>query len=372
MVAKKKTSKKTAKQRSRLAVIGAGWGRIRSWRWWWRWPAYIVIFLAIFFTLSALVDRLYRPVKNPVYGVSFSIPYAQELGNDWQANYQALLKDLGFKHLRIMSYWEAIEPQQGQYDFKDLDWQFDQANKYGAKISLAVGLRQPRWPECHEPDWAAQMKVESPEWRSGLYAYMQAVVDRYKNNPALESYQLENEAANGWFGYCRGGVAPKSRLNEEFVFMKSWDPKHPTWMSLGDEHGLPLGTPVPDAYGFSIYRIVYSTNTPIHFYATYPITVWYHRFRAAIISKIHHRPVYVHELQLEPWGSKATIEMSIAEQNRSMSVSQMHKSILFARKTGIKDEYMWGGEWWYWRMTSLHDPGPWNAIKEELRAAKQP
>jgi hypothetical protein len=372
MVAKKKKSKKSSIRANFWAFISVGWQKIRGWRWWWRWPAYIVIFLIVFFSLSSLVDRLYRPIKHPVYGVSFSIPYAQELGNDWQANYEALLKDQGFKHLRIMSYWWAIEPQDGKYDFKDLDWQFDQANKYGAKVSLAMGLRQPRWPECHEPEWAAQLPAESPQWRSKLYTYMRAVVERYKDNPALESYQLENEAANGWFGYCRGGVAPKSRLNMEFSLMKAWDTGHPTWMSLGDEHGLPVGTPVPDAYGFSIYRIVYSTNTPIHFYVTYPITIWYHRTRAFIITKLHHRPVYIHELQLEPWGSKATKELSIAEQDKSMNVSQMHKSILYGRKTGIKTEYMWGSEWWYWRKTSLHDPGPWNAIKEELQAANQP
>jgi hypothetical protein len=114
MVAKKKTSKKTAGRFRWLAPVGAGWRRIRSWHWWWRWPAYITIFLFIFFMLSSITDRLYRPVKRPVYGVSFSTEYTQELGTDWQANYTALLQDLGFKHLRLMSYWEQIEPQKGQ------------------------------------------------------------------------------------------------------------------------------------------------------------------------------------------------------------------------------------------------------------------
>ena len=320
--------------------------------------------------MSWTVDLIWRPIKDPVYGVSFSKEYADELGNNWQDNYTALLQDLGFKHLRLMTYWELIEPTPGHYDFKDLDWQIAQANKYGAKVSLAMGLRQPRWPECHEPDWAANLKDESSAWRDALYSYMHAVVERYKDNPAIESYQLENEAANGWFGYCRGGVAPKSRLNEEFRLMKQWDYVHPTWMSLGDEHGFPLGTPVPDAYGFSIYRIVYSTNTPIHFYTTYPITIWYHRLRIFLINHIKHRPVYIHELQLEPWGSKATKDMTIAEQNKSMSVAQIHKNIEFSLKTGIKDQYMWGAEWWYWRKVHYNDSGPWNAIKQEIQKAQ--
>jgi hypothetical protein len=363
-----KTTPKAARQKNgKLSVFR---NRVRGWRWWQRIPFYILVFLLLFALLSSVVDRLWRPVKNPTYGVSFSIEYANELGNDWQANYLALLNDLKFKHLRLMSYWELIEPAQGQYDFKDLDWQIAQAQAHGAKVSLAMGLRQPRWPECHQPDWASQMKQESPEWRNQLYTYMHAVVEHYKNNRAIESYQLENEAANGWFGYCPGGVAPRQRLTEEFNLMKKWDPNHPVLMSLGDEHGLPVGGPVPDAYGFSIYRIVYSTNTPIHFYVTYPITIWYHRLRAFIIEHTHHRPIFIHELQLEPWGPKATIELSVKDQDKSMSVSQMHKSIEFARKTGIKDEYMWGAEWWYWRKVHLNDPGPWNAIKQEVQAVQ--
>jgi hypothetical protein len=152
--------------------------------------------------------------------------------------------------------------------------------------------------------------------------------------------------------------------------VKKLDQNHPVYMSLSDEHGLPMGQPVPDAYGFSIYRIVYSTNTKIHFYVTYPITDWYHRLRTVAIREIQHRPVYVHELQLEPWGSSATENLSIAEQNKSMSVSQIHKSIHYSEKTGIRLQYMWGGEWWYWRKTHFNDPGPWNAVKQELQAVQ--
>lgn len=346
--------------------------RAKAMRWWVRWTLYIVIFILVFQAVSWFIDdALMRPVKNPQYGVSFSIQYAEELGNDWKANYLALLNDLHFKRFRLMSYWDQIEPQSGKYDFRDLDWQVNQAEAHGAKVSLAIGLRQPRWPECHEPDWAKAMPVESSQWRKALYNYITTVVNRYKNNPAIESYQLENESANNWFGACRQGPAPKGRLDYEFAMVKRLDPKHPVWMSLSDEHGFPLGTPVPDAYGFSIYRIVYSTQSPIHFYLTYPITDWYHRLRAWAIVHIKHRPTFIHELQLEPWGSKPTEYLTIAQQNQSMSTRQMKESIMFARKTGIQLEYMWGGEFWYWRLTHFHDPGPWNVIKQTLAQSQQ-
>jgi hypothetical protein len=65
----------------------------------------------------------------------------------------AIFSDLKIRHIRLVSYWKDIETSPGEYDFSKLDWQFDMANKYGAKVSLAMGMRQPRWPECHEPSW---------------------------------------------------------------------------------------------------------------------------------------------------------------------------------------------------------------------------
>ena len=340
---------------------------VKSLPWWQRWPIYLVCLGLILSFFSWLADELMPEVPNPDYGVSFSEPYAKELGNNWQANYLALLNDLHFKKLRLMSYWEDIEPQPGVYNFSDLDWQVQEATAHGAQVSLAIGYRQPRWPECHEPSWAAAMPIESPQWRNALYSFIQTVVNHYKSDPTITSYQLENEAVNTLFGGdCRGGNAARDRLVYEFNLVKKLDPSRPIFMSLSDEHGLPFGKPIPDAYGLSIYRIVYSTTFPIHFYATYPITDWYHRLRIFAITHIQHRPVFIHELQMEPWGNKPTEDMTIAEQNRSMSVAQMKKSLRFARKTGVQTQYLWGGEWWYWRLTHFHDPGPWNIIKQAV------
>jgi hypothetical protein len=351
--------------------MAQGWAKLKTYRWWVRWPVYIILVYLVIASLSWTLDKAMPKVKDPQWGVSFSKEYAQELGNDWKANYLALLDDLGFKRLRLMSYWEDIQPQPGHYDFKDLDWQIAEANAHHAKVSLAIGYRQPRWPECHEPTWAEKLKENSPAWDDALFNYMHAVINRYKDNPAIESYQMENEVANAWFGSCRGSIPPRERLIKEFNLVKSWDPAHPVWMSLGDEHGLPIHQPTPDAYGLSIYRVVYSTNTPIHFYITYPITDWYHRLRVAIIQHTKHRPSFVHELQLEPWGSKATVDLSVKEQDKSMSVGQMKKSIAFSEKTGLQLQYMWGGEWWYWRLTHFNDPGPWNVIKQTLNQSPQ-
>jgi hypothetical protein len=70
---------------------------------------------------------------------------------------------------------------------------------------------------------------------------------------------------------------------------------------------------------------------------------------------------------MEPWGPQATRELSIEEQNKSMSLKQMHRNFAFGRKIGTNDIYTWGGEWWYWRKVKFGDNGPWEVIRSETR-----
>ncbi len=61
------------------------------------------------------------------YGVSFSAKYAEELGLDWRQAYLAMLCELKFERVRLMSYWDIIEASPGIYNFDDSDWQIKQA-----------------------------------------------------------------------------------------------------------------------------------------------------------------------------------------------------------------------------------------------------
>lgn len=355
----------TASKRMRSKHASLVWKRIQELRKWQRILVYIISSLLAIALFNTLVDATFKPVKNPNYGVSFSTKYAQELGLDWRKTYIALLDEMKLREFRLMSYWDLHEPMPGIYDFADLDWQIQQAHDRGAEISLSIGMRQPRWPECHQPQWYNHLPKERQD--AALLQYLKVTVERYKNHPALKSYQLENEAVNTWFGTCTKDDIRPERLQAEFDLVKALDPHHEVWMSLSDQHGLPVGTPVPDKYGYSVYRIVYNDKTkPFKFYLTYPTPVWYHRLRAAWIDIFKDREIFVHELQLEPWGPEATVNLPVEEQNESMNLRQMEKNVLFARKIGRQDIYTWGGEWWYWRKTVHNDPGPWEKAREMM------
>jgi hypothetical protein len=297
--------------------------------------------------------------KNLRFGVSFSVKFARQLGVDPRQNYLALLDELGVRRFRLMSYWDEIEKQPEQYDFNELDFEMNEAAKRGAKVTLATGLRQPRYPECFMPEWAKTLPLAEQYQR--LDRYLTVVTERYRWHPALESLQLENEALNTVFGVC--AHFSRAQLVSEFNLIKRLDPRHPVIVNVSNEFGLPLRAPRGDKIGFSVYRRLYD-QTITHTYVNYFFfpALW-HRVRAALIERYLHRTVFIHELQGEPWGPAGTEQLSLAEQNKSMDAARLLKVADYARRTGIKDIYWWGGEWWYWRKVKFNDPAPWESAR---------
>lgn len=323
-----------------------------------------LILVGIWFTAAALSFHLTPASPNYTFGTSFSPRHAADFGLDWKENYTALLDDLEIRSYRLMSYWDDIEATPDAYAFDDLDWQMDEAAKRGAKVSLAIGLRQPRWPECHEPAWA--VNLSEAQWRTEFFDYLEKVVKRYENHPALESFQLENEAFAWWFGDCR--LQPdRELLQAEFAQVKSWTDT-PILMSLSDQYGIPLQGPIADSYGYSLYTKVYNSLIPGTYVEPSP-PIWYHRARADVLRSVYGTPLFVHELQLEPWGAQSTRLLTVAEQDKTMNAERINYNLLYARKLGIENIYTWGSEWWYWRLQQ-GDPSIWNAVKEAVRESK--
>lgn len=288
------------------------------------------------------------------WGISFSSKQAHHLGLDSRQVLTALLDELGARRLRLMSYWDEIEPQRGQYDFQELDWQIKEASKRGAEVSLAIGLRQPRWPECHYPQWVGSLPVE--EQFEAQKTFVTEVVKRYRHESTVKSWQLENEALNKGFGLCT--TFDRGRLQEEFNLVKQLDPGRPIILSLSDEAGLPLRQPRGDLIGFSVYGRYYYSGSLGNRYITYPLPAWFHTLKAALARQWLGRESIIHELQAEPWGPKAIPELSPAEQDETMSLGRFEGMTEYARKIGVKDVYLWGAEWWYWRREA-GDPRFW-------------
>lgn len=297
-------------------------------------------------------------------GVSFIPDYAQSLGVDPMQTMDALI-GIGVKQFRLVSYWSDMEPAPGNYDFSQLDWEFQKAERAHASVVLSLGLRQPRWPECHAPSWVNTGAPES-QWEPQLLSFMSAVVNRYKDSPALEKYQVENEYFLQGFGNCSND--DRGRLVAEYNLVKKLDPKHAIVVGRSNNAiGFPDGQPKPDEYGISVYKRVWDGGVT-HRYLEYPFPPWYYAFLAGWQKIFLHRDMMIDELQAEAWPPKGQSiqQTSLAEQNKSMDAKRLKQRFDYGKATGMKQIELWGAEYWYYRKTVLHDPSLWNVAKKEF------
>lgn len=282
------------------------------------------------------------------YGVSFSIKQCRNFGIEPKACLRWLIKQMGFRRFRLMSYWNELEPTPGVFDFAALDEQVEIIKKHHGVITMCLGVRQPRWPENHWPAWAWQLPKR--ERTAALLRFVETVVERYKDNACIVSWQLENEALLAAFG-TRPEV-DRLRLRAEYKLVKRLDPSRPVVMTTSTSWGIPLRRPIPDIVGFSYYQVFYGAKKQQ--YSTAFHTPRLHRLRALLIKLLWRRPSFIHELQLEPWGPQNIWEMNWEEQKKSMSPEQIERNLNLARATKLAPVDLWGGEWWYWAQKKGH------------------
>ena len=297
-------------------------------------------------------------VINPErFGTTFSLKQCRNFDLDGPATLEWLIDQAGFRRFRLMSYWNEHEKSPGEFDFAPLDWQLKRVANAGGQVSLCLGARQPRWPENHWPEWAWQLDVVDRS--KALLCYLQTVVERYRDWPVVISYQLENEALLTNWGERSEVLRP--RLLREYALVRRLDPCRPLVMTTSTSWGVPVRTPIPDVVGFSFYHTLYRDGG-YHHSLLYP---WVHRLRKNLIWLIHRKPVFIHELQLEPWGPAAIWEMSELEQVKSMNPAQIAKNIALSQAIDAYPIDLWGAEWWYWRLLQ-GDATIWEAVKRSI------
>lgn len=360
----KTDKKKNRKGSGKASFKRRIWSLIRGHKWVSFFLAFFLLFYAQYAALSSWYINKHKdePLK---IGTTFIPSYAKSFGLDPEDTLDALINDMGFERFRFVSYWRDIEKKQGTYDFTKLDWQLKKAEQAGAEVTLSIGLRQPRWPECHVPKWVEG--TDKKQWYPKLKDFMRATIEHVKGKPYIVSYQLENEHFLNVFGHCSDYGHDRERLIDEFNFVKSLDPDRPVILSLANNYfGLPLGEPRPDEFGISVYKRVWD-NTVTKRYFEYPFPARYYTWRSALTEIFTGKPSMLHELQAEPWGPESIKKMSVEEQSRSMDAEALEERIDYAVDTGYRKIDMWGAEWWLWRKEKLNDTSLWNVVKDKLK-----
>lgn len=293
------------------------------------------------------------------WGVNFSAKHAAALGLDWRAVYTALLDDLQARRVKISLDWDALEPRQGEFFFEDADWQIAQAKKRDTQLTLVIGMKTMRWPECHVPAWANSLSKK--EQQVAVLELLEAIVTRYKNSPSVYRWQVENEPLFP-FGDCPW--RDRRFLEKEVALVKSLDPTHPVVVSDSGEFSLWFqGARIGDLVSTTMYRRVWFHE--IKRYVKYPLPPVFYARKAQLIKTLFGKEVIGGEVQAEPWGpGKSLANTSLREQDADFGMAEFRANVQFAKQTGFSEFYLWGAEWWFWRKHVARDETFWQEARK--------
>ncbi|MBP7992239.1 MAG: beta-galactosidase [Candidatus Magasanikbacteria bacterium] len=296
------------------------------------------------------------------YGISFSKNYANDLELDWKKTYIDILTELKPAYIRLGAEWNGIETEQGKFNFSDLDFMMNEAEKHNAKVLLAIGQKVPRWPECHYPLWYRDLNPK--EQREATLNYIEKTVANYKNHPALEIWQVENEPYISFdFGECK--IFNRDLVKYEIALVQQLDPNHRTVITDSGEMSLWHETvQAGDLFGTTLYRAVAGPMGWKFYYNWLPPGLY--KVRAFWQGRTP-QTFFISELQAEPWYSgTGPKDTPIKEQELTMSPKRLQANMDVAERTGASRAYLWGVEWWYFMKEKNNDARYWELVKNKL------
>ena len=296
------------------------------------------------------------------FGVSFTHHHAESLELDWKETYTAILDDLQVKRMRIAAYWDRIEIEEGQYDFSDVDWQVEEAQKREVDLVLAFGVKTPRWPECHIPEFY----MENKEGReNALLAFEKVLVERYKNYDNIIYWQVENEPFLPFFGECPEGAVDEELVDKEIALVKGLDSTRKIIVTDSGELSLWWqAAERADIFGSTLYRIIHK---PPFGYVEYPLGPNFFRVKALLARLVTGQKNFIiSELQAEPWPKAWILHVSVEEQFKTMNPERFEEIIEYTQKTNFSEAYFWGVEWWYWLKEKHNLPEMWEIARKVL------
>lgn len=279
------------------------------------------------------------------YGMSFNTMYAEELDLSWNETYDAILDDLGVRKLRLAAHWPMVEPEPNIYNFTELDYQIGRAEEVGATVILAVGRRLPRWPECHVPEWTTSLTKQ--ERQSAQLDYMEQVVNRYKNSPAVIMWQIENEPFLEVFAFEHCGELDKNFLDKEISFVRELDSTRKILVTDSGNLGTWAGAySRGDVFGTSVY--VHFWNPELGQFRTV-LPPWFYRVKENLMRAIYgKKETLLIELSAEPWLLEPIADVPLQVQFSRMNLEKFEDILEYAEETRYDTQYLWGAEWWYW------------------------
>ena len=356
--------------------------------------ALLVPFLAVaplhlLMPASAKAHGLSAPVQ---VGTSFSPRRAAYLGLDPRAAF-IRLEAMHFRVIRLSSYWDEVS----QTGYDELDWMMNEAKRARQPIVLTVGMKSLGWPEFFIPPSAVpaaglqqgQDVASDSSLRDAALSFVNDTVLRYRDNPALVAWQIENEPFNRagpqrlWIDaeFLRDEITSVRQLDthqrprivnafshfnllfDQASARQGFDLRQ--WLGFDADSAERDGLGVlsrGDVLGLDVYTAIgYRFLGQDHM--SHADSDWPDRLaRVHQVATQQGKQTWITEAQAEPWESAAN---SYANP-RSTSPQAIRSIFANLKDAGFTTVLFWGSEYWLWRED--HGDARWTeTIKTILR-----
>jgi len=357
-----------------------------------------IVLLVPFLAIAPLHLFMPAPVKAhgvaaPVQvGTSFSPVRAGYLGLDYRSAFKRL-EAMHFRVIRLSSYWDQVDKE----GYDQLDWLMNEAQRARQPIVLTVGMKALGWPEFFVPasvtDLATlnqgQDVASDSSLRAGTLAFVEDTVLRYRDNPALVGWQIENEPFNRagpqrlWIdaGFLRDEISSVRQLDHHhrplivnafshfnLVFdqasaRQGFDLRQ--WLGFDADSAERDSLAVlnrGDVLGLDVYTAIgYQFLGQDHL--SRADGDWPDRLaRVRELAKRQGKQAWITEAQAEPWDSAQETYIDPKSTN-PVAIRSVFENL---KDAGYGTVLFWGSEYWLWRADN-GDPRWIDAIKAILR-----
>jgi hypothetical protein len=352
-------------------------------------PLLAVAPLHLLMPATAKAHGVVAPVQ---VGISFSPRRAAYLGLDVRSAFTRL-EAMHFRVIRLTAYWDQID----QDGYGELDWMMSEAKHAGQPIALTVGMKGLGWPEFFIPDSMmpaaglvqGQDVASDSSLRDATLSFVSDTVLRYRDNPALIAWQIENEPFNRagpkrlWIDaeFLKDEITRVRQLDghERPLIVNAFSHFNLVFDQASARQGFDLrqwlgfeadsaerdGLSVlsrGDILGLDVYTAIgYSLLGQDHM--SHADSDWPDRLaRVRDLVRKQGKQAWITEAQAEPWESATN---SSAEP-KSTSPQAIRSIFANLKDAGFSTVLFWGSEYWLWR-AEQGDPRWIDTMKAILR-----
>jgi len=356
--------------------------------------AMIVPFLAIApFHLFMPAPVKAHGVAPPVQvGISFSPVRAGYLGLDYRSAFKRL-EAMHFRVIRLSTYWDQVDKE----GYDQLDWLMNEAQRARQPIVLTVGMKALGWPEFYVPASVTDLTTlnqgqdvaSDASLRAATLAFVEATVLRYRDNPTLVGWQIENEPFNRagpqrlWIdaGFLRDEISSVRQLDghhrrlivnafshfnlvfDQASARQGFDLRQ--WLGFDADSAERDSLAVlnrGDVLGLDVYTAIgYQFLGQDHL--SRADGDWPERLaRVRELAKRQGKQAWITEAQAEPWES-AEDTYTDPKSTNPAAIRSIFENL---KDAGYGTVLFWGSEYWLWRADN-GDPRWIDAIKAILR-----